>query len=43
MPIRPLRNYEIKKCYQNKPKFNGVYLRSNLPKTRDGAYVINLH
>ena len=26
----------------NEPKFNGVYLRSNLPKIKDGASVINL-
>ena len=25
-----------------KPKFNGVYSRNNLPKIKDGAYVINL-
>ena len=24
------------------PKFNGVYLRNNLPKIKDGAYVKNL-
>ena len=23
--------------------FNGVYSRNNLPKTKDGAYVINLN
>ena len=29
--------------YQNKPKFNGVYSRDNLPdKIKDWAYVINL-
>ena len=35
--------------YQNKPRFDGVYTRDNLPKKRgfsekikDGAYVINL-
>ena len=28
--------------YQNKPKFNGIYSRINLPKIKDGAYVINL-
>ena len=35
-------NFEIKKYYQNEPKFNGVYLRINLPKIKHGAYVINL-
>ena len=29
--------------FENKPKFNGVYSRDNLPKKlKDGAYVINL-
>ena len=30
------------KCYQNQPKFNGVYSRNNSAKIKDGAYVINL-
>ena len=34
----PLSNFEIKKYYQNESKFNGA----NLPKLKDGAYVINL-
>ena len=42
MPSHPLTNYEIQKYYQNKPRFNGVYSRDNLPKTKDGAYVISL-
>ena len=42
MPPHPLTNFEIQKYYPNEPKFNGVYLRNNLPKIRDGAYVINL-
>ena len=34
---------EIQMYYQNKPKFNGVYSRNNLPdKIKDGAYLINL-
>ena len=42
-PAHPLTNFEIKKCYQNEPRFNGVYSRDNLPnKIKDGAYVINL-
>ena len=28
--------------YQNEPKFNGVYSKNNLPKIKDGAYLINL-
>ena len=42
MPPHPLTNFEIQKYYQNEPKFNGVYSRDNLPKMKDGAYVINL-
>ena len=42
MPLHPLTNFEIQKYYQNEPKFNGVYSRNNLPKIKDGAYVINL-
>ena len=39
----PLTNLKIKKYYQNEPNFSGVYSRNNLPKIKDGAYVINLH
>ena len=42
MPLHPLTNFEIRKCYQNQPRFNGVYSKDNLPKVKDGAYVINL-
>ena len=42
MPSHLLTNFEIQKYYQNKPRFNGVYSRDNLPKIKDGAYVINL-
>ena len=39
----PLPNFEIQKYYQNKPRFNGVYSRNNLPKKiKDGTYLINL-
>ena len=41
MPSHPLTNFEIQ-TYQNEPRFNGVYPRDNLPKIKDGAYVINL-
>ena len=38
----PLTYFEIQKYYQNDPGFNGVYSRDNLPKIKDGTYVINL-
>ena len=34
--------FEIQKYYQNKPKFNGVYSRNNLPKIKDRVSIINL-
>ena len=37
-----LTSFEIKKYYQNEPKFDGVYSRNNLPKIKNGVYVINL-
>ena len=42
MPPHPLTNFEIQKNYQNEPSFNGVFSRDNLPKIKDGAYIINL-
>ena len=42
MPLYPLANFEIQNNYHNEPKFNGVYSIINLPKIKDGAYVINL-
>ena len=38
----PLTKFQIQKYYQNEPGFNDVYSRNNLPKIKDGAYVINL-
>ena len=42
----PLNNFEIRKYYENEPRFNGVYSRDNLPErssaeTKDGVYIIN--
>ena len=35
--------FEIRRYYQNEPRFHGVYSRDDLPKTiKDGAYVKNL-
>ena len=41
MTPHPLKNFEMQKYYQNKPNFNGVYSRNNLPKIKVGADVIN--
>ena len=41
MSPHPLTNFEIQKCYQRETKFNAVYSRNNLPKIKDGAYVLN--
>ena len=32
----------MQRYYKNKPRFNAVYSTENLPKIKDGAYVINL-
>ena len=43
LPPHPLTNFEIQEYYQNEPRFNGVFIRDNLPKTiKNGAYVIHL-
>ena len=42
MQLHPLTNIEIKKYYQNEPKFNGVFSRNNLLKIKGKAYDINL-
>ena len=42
MPPHSLTNFELRKYYQNEPKFNGVYSRDNLTELKDAAYVINL-
>ena len=42
MPPHPLTNFEVQNYYQKEPRFNGVFSRNNLPKIKDGAYVINL-
>ena len=42
MSLHLLTNFEIQRYYQNKPKFNGIYLRDDLHKVKGGAYVLNL-
>ena len=41
MPLH-LTNFEIQNDYENKYKFNAVYLQNNLPMMKDGTYTINL-
>ena len=36
MPPHPLTNFEIKKYYQNEPRFNGIFSRDNLSKKNKG-------
>ena len=43
MPPHPLKKFEIRKYYQNEPKFNDVCSKNNLPKLNDRAYVISLY
>ena len=42
MPPHPLTNFEMKKYYQNQPRFNGVYSRDNLTEIKDEADEIDL-
>ena len=42
MPLHPLTNFEIEKYYQKEPRFNCVYSRDNLPKIKNGAYIVHL-
>ena len=37
-----MTNFELKKYYQNKPKFSGVFSRNSLPKIKYEVYIINL-
>ena len=42
VPLHSLINIKITKHFNYKPRFNGVFSRDNLPRIKDGAYVINL-
>ena len=42
MPHHLLTNFEIQKYYKNEFIFNDVHSRNNLPRIKDGAYVIYL-
>ena len=40
IPPHLITKFELQK-YKNESIFNGVYSRDNLPKIKDGAYIIN--
>ena len=40
--LHHLSNIEINKYFNYKPRFYGVFSKSNLHRIKDGAYVINL-
>ena len=43
IPRHPLTNFEVEVCYQNEPRFIGVFSGDNLPdKIKHGAYIVNL-
>ena len=42
MPSHHLSNFEIQKYYQNELRFNGIYSKDNLPRIKNGAYIITL-
>ena len=37
-----MNNIDITNYFKYEPRFNGVFSRNNLPKLKDGGYVINL-
>ena len=41
-PFYTVTNFEMQDYFKNEKRFNGVYSRNNLPKLKNGAYVINL-
>ena len=43
VPLHPLNNIKITNYFNYEPRFNGFFSRSNLPRIKDGAYVINLY
>ena len=41
--LHVLNNIEITNHFNDKPRFNGFFSRSNLPRIKDGPNVINFH
>ena len=42
IPFLALTNFEIMDCFKDVKEFNGAFSRNNLPKLKNGAYVIHL-
>ena len=42
MQPHPLTNFELVHYFKDKPRFNGVYSRNNLPKLQKVARIVNL-
>lgn len=42
IPIHPLSNIEVTKYFNCKPRFNSVYSRDYLPRTKYGVRATNL-
>ena len=40
--LHPLNNIEITNNFKYEARFNGVFSRNNLPRIKDGEYVISL-
>ena len=40
--LHTLNNINITDYFNYKPRLNGVFSKNNLPRIKDGAYVINL-
>ena len=42
MLLHSLINFKLQKCYQNDPKFNGVYSPNSSSKINDGVKIIKV-
>ena len=40
--LHPLNNVKITNYFNYESRFNGVFSRNNLPRIKDGAYIIKL-
>ena len=41
IPLHPLENIEASNYFKYKSRFNGVLSRNNLPRGKEGVYIIN--